>query len=55
MQLGRQMTEIHELECAIKQLMEKPVKFIVLPRSSFSLNLHYSFQEQIIEMKNEIT
>ena len=34
--------------------IEKPVKFITPPRSSFSLNLHYSFQEQIIEMKNKI-
>ena len=34
--------------------IEKPVKFIMPPGSSFSLNLHYSFQEQIIEMKNEI-
>ena len=34
--------------------VEEPVKFFVLPRSSFNLNLHYSFQERIIETKNEI-
>ena len=28
--------------------IEKLVKFTMLSRSSFSLNLHYSFQEQII-------
>ena len=33
--------------------VEKPVKFMTLPTSSFSLNLHYSFQEWIIETKNE--
>ena len=33
--------------------VDKPVKFIALPRSSFSLNLHYSFLERIIEMENE--
>ena len=34
--------------------IEKPVKFIMPPRSSFSWNLHYSFQGRIIEMKSEI-
>ena len=38
---------------AIMQI-EKPAKFIMLSRSSFSLYLHYSFQERIIETKNEI-
>ena len=32
----------------------KPVKFITPPGSSSSLNLHYSFQEWIIETKNEM-
>ena len=58
MGLGREMSEIHdESEYAISQLgdqMKKPVKFITLPRSSFSLNSHYSFQRRIIEMTNEI-
>ena len=52
--LGREMSEIHESEYAIDSWVEKPVKFITLPRSSFNLNLHYSFQEWIIETKNEI-
>ena len=34
--------------------VEKPVKFMALPRSSLNLNLHHSFQEWIIERKNEI-
>ena len=34
--------------------IEKHVEFITPPRSSFSLNLHYSFQESIIETKIEI-
>ena len=58
MQLGREMSEINdELEYAIRQLggqIEKPVKFIMPPRSSFSLTLHCLFQERIIETKNEI-
>ena len=52
------MSEIHdESEYAIWQLgdqIEKSVKFITPPISSFSLNLHYSFQERIIDMKNTI-
>ena len=35
--------------------VDKPVKFIMLPRSSFNLDLHYSFQGWIFEMKNEIS
>ena len=34
--------------------IKKPVKFIMLPKSSYNGNLHYSFQERIIEMQNEI-
>ena len=56
MRLGREMSEIHD-ESEYEQLsdeIEKSVKFITPPRSSFSLNLHYSLQERIIETKNEI-
>ena len=38
---------------AIMQI-EKPVKFVTPARSSFSLNLHYSFLQRITEMKNDI-
>ena len=34
--------------------VQKPVNFITLTRSNFNMNLHYSFQEWIIETKNEI-
>ena len=32
--------------------IKKPVKFITRPRSSFSLNLHYSFQERIMQKED---
>ena len=54
MRLGREMSEIHESEYGSDSWAEKPVKFITAPRSSFSLNLHYPFQERIIGTKNEI-
>ena len=34
--------------------IEKPVKFITPPISSFSLTVHYLFKERIDETKNEI-
>ena len=47
------------LRYAIRQLSamqsEKSVKYITLPRSDFSLNLHYSIQKWIIEKNNEIS
>ena len=59
MQLGREMSVIRESEYAtdswvIMKITKKAVKFVMPLRSSFSLSLHYSFQERIVESKNEI-